>query len=354
MLVFVTHATGHGIVFKVVAGDRQTTVRVALQGHAAVVVAQGCRRVEEAFGVGVLVRVGGKAVGGQAVADAELAVGHQVVLVGDIARAPVPGAVAVVLFALAVDARGAGVEDAVVRAGVAGRVLAAGVETQVEKTIVGQGQAFPAAELALQAVALGVAAKAIADVAAGVVLLEHDIDHPGDGIRAVLGGSTVTQDLHPRDGAQRDQAQIHRRRTAAVGQALAGDVGTAVPALAVDQHQHLVGSQAAQRSALGDGAGKGPLRRLREAERRRQRGERTGQILGAGFLQLLGTEHVHRGGALQGGDIAATGADHHHGVELAVAGARRLGVNAGRAEAADDQRDGAGLGGRSEHGNELL
>ncbi|MNE07332.1 hypothetical protein D3C80_999460 [compost metagenome] len=213
-------------------------------------------------------RIGGKTIGAQPLAQTHFGVGGEVVLVRDIARTPAPVAVAVVLLARGVDAGGAGVEDAVVVAGVAGGVLAAGVEGQGQEAVVGQGKALPAAELALQAVAFLVAAEAVAGVPTLVTLLEHDVDHPGNGVRAVLGGRAVAQDFHPFDGRQRDQAEVHGRRATGVDQALAGDVGAGVAALAVDQHQHLVGGQAAQRGALGDGTGECALWRLREAERR--------------------------------------------------------------------------------------
>ncbi|MNH06857.1 hypothetical protein D3C79_662360 [compost metagenome] len=198
--VFEAQAAGDGVVFQAITGHRQTAVGVARQGHAAIVVAQGGGRVEEVLGVGVLVRVGGEAVGAEALGEAHLGVGGEVVLVGNVARAPAPVAVAVVLLARGVDAGRAGVEQAVVVTGIAGRVLAAGVEGQGQEAVVGQGKAFPAAELALQAVALVVAAEAVAGVAAVIALLEHDVDHPGDGVRTILGSSAIAQDLHPFDG----------------------------------------------------------------------------------------------------------------------------------------------------------
>ncbi|MNR02947.1 hypothetical protein D3C85_1188220 [compost metagenome] len=181
-LVFVTQATGQRIVFQRVAGDGQASIREALQRGAAVVIAQGRGRIEEAFGIGVLVGVGGKAVGRQTFANADFTVQGEVVLIRHIARAPAPGAVAVVLFAGCVDIGGAGIKDPVIGVGVAGRVLAAGIEAQGQEAVVGQGDAFPAAEFALDAVALVVAAEAVSDVASVVLFLEHDVDHTGDGV----------------------------------------------------------------------------------------------------------------------------------------------------------------------------
>ena len=74
-----------------------------------------------------------------------------------------------------------------------------------------------------------------------------------------MGRRAIEQDLYALDRTQRDQAQVNRRCAASIDQALAGDVGAGVAALAVDQHQHLVRRQAAERCALGDGTGKGAL-----------------------------------------------------------------------------------------------
>ena len=80
---------------------------------------------------------------------------------------------------------------------------------------------------------------------AAQVFLQFDVDHAGDGVRAVLGGSAVAQHLHVLDGQQRNRIHV-RARVAAVARAKQVDQGRRVAPLAVHQHEGLVGTEAAQ------------------------------------------------------------------------------------------------------------
>ncbi len=73
-----------------------------------------------------------------------------------------------------------------------------------------------------------------------VGVLEDHVDHPGNRIRAVAGGSTVAQHFDMVHRRQRDRVQVRRCRPTAHRTAQV-DEGTGVAALAVDQHQHLIG-----------------------------------------------------------------------------------------------------------------
>ena len=94
------------------------------------------------------------------------------------------------------------------------------------------------------------------------------------------------------DRRDRNRVEIDARRPAPDA-AVEVDQRALVTALAVDEHQHLVRSEAAQRGrpdrvgAVGD-------RRAREVERRRQRLDHLGRLGVAGGGDLLVGDHVHR------------------------------------------------------------
>src|SRR5690606_30578050 len=69
------------------------------------------------------------------------------------------------------------------------------------------------------------------DVAALHVLPGDDVDHAGDGIRAVDRRGTVLQHLDAVDQGERNGVEVHRRAHARAR-------GLVDPADAVDQHQH--------------------------------------------------------------------------------------------------------------------
>ncbi len=98
--------------------------------------------------------------------------------------------------------------------------------------------------LVVAAAALG-GAGAQVDVDAIEFLLQDDIDHPGDGIRAVDRRGAAAEDLDAVDHDRRDVRQVGEVHRAAIGGRVVGD------APAVDQHQRVVGAEIAQVEGVG-------------------------------------------------------------------------------------------------------
>ena len=96
------------------------------------------------------------------------------------------------------------------------------------------------------AVARAVAAGVQLEAAAAAVVLEQKVQHPGDGVGAVLGRRAVAQHLDLPQRDRRDGRDVGALRS--VGDAVAdpGDDRAPVPALAVDQHERVVWGEAAQ------------------------------------------------------------------------------------------------------------
>ncbi len=76
-------------------------------------------------------------------------------------------------------------------------------------------------------------------------ILEDDVDHPGNGIRAITGRGSVTQHFDVIDSGQRNGVQVRRRR-ASPHRATQIDEGRCVTTLAVDQYQYLIRRKTAQ------------------------------------------------------------------------------------------------------------
>ena len=170
-------------------------------------------------------------------------------------------------------------------------------------------------ELVLLTVSGAVLAGVQGDAAAVVAALEHDVDHAGNGVGAVLRRGTVAQHFNAQDRGDRDRVQVHRRRAPALT-AVEIDKCGGVPALAVDQDQHLVGSQAAQlcRAHRIGTIGNGRTREIKRGQRTRQGGS---QFHGTGSFQRFRRDHIDRRGRFGDGAGADTGAGDHHGVECA-------------------------------------
>ena len=79
---------------------------------------------------------------------------------------------------------------------------------------------------------------------AAQVLAQFDVDHAGDGVRAVLGGGAVAQHLHILDGQHGDRVHV-RARVAAIARAEQVNEGRRVAALAIHQHQRVIRRQPA-------------------------------------------------------------------------------------------------------------
>ena len=142
---------------------------------------------------------------------------------------------------------------------------------------------------------VGLASRGLERAAVGAVL-EDDVDHPGHGVRTVLGRGAVTQIFDVIDGAGRDQVEVHGRGAAAHGGEVV-DKGRVVPPLAVDQHQDVVAGEALD--GEGRHAGGGAAAVLRGQGQRRN--DRRQDLLQPGLARLgeLGmADDVDRHGAV--------------------------------------------------------
>jgi len=158
---------------------------------------------------------------------------------------------------------------------------------------------------------------------AAEVLAQFHVDDAGDGIGTVLGGGAVAQHLHVLDGEDGDRVHV-RARVAAVARAEQVHEGRRVAALAVHEHEGLVGAETAQGGRVDEvgAVGTGLARRV---ERRRDVGQ------GLGEVELA---------ALLGGFRQRDVVDGHRGI-----GGRRV-ADAARADDVDALDVGVGGGGR--------
>ena len=191
---------------------------------------------------------------------------------GDVLRSgavavPRPGeTVAAVVAAVAVERRGVAgrhvevvEEGEVLRRGVAddARLAGAGAIGLVAvQHLAGEAQHASRADrnpvvhgdLLVLSVALGELPGGEEDVGAGA-FLEDDVDDAGDRIGAVLRGRAVAEDLDALDGADGDRVEV-RADIAARARAEDVDQRRGVAALAVDQDEHLIGAESAQRRGV--------------------------------------------------------------------------------------------------------
>ena len=79
------------------------------------------------------------------------------------------------------------------------------------------------------------------------------VDHPGNGVGAVLGGGAIAQHFHIFQGDAGDHADIGPVSPFAGAGDKLGDQRGSVPAFAVDQHQGLVRSQPPQGGVANEG-----------------------------------------------------------------------------------------------------
>ncbi len=127
------------------------------------------------------------------------------------------------------------------------------VDAQVEEPVLAQRGPEVSRSAAREAVTMIILAGRSLDVAAVVLRLEDDVDDTRDRIATVLGGGAVLQHLDVIDRAERDQIEIDRRG-ALLRSLIQNDVRRSMTAFAVDQHQHVIGAQAAQLNGIGQGA----------------------------------------------------------------------------------------------------
>ena len=141
-------------------------------------------------------------------------------------------------------------QDPLLLLGVVGAALAAEamvflLEGDVQEALVAQREAVVDRPSGGVAVALEVLASGDGDRAAMIGALQDEIYDPGDGVGAILRRRPVGQDLGVVDGAHRNQAEVGGRR-ALEGARVDVQVARRVAALAVHQHQGVVGVEAAQ------------------------------------------------------------------------------------------------------------
>ena len=334
--------TGHGLHVAVLAlGDRAVAVRVDLRP---VGVAVRVAEVVRAFAVALV--EGGEAVERGGFAERQLCVvpGVQILglaiaklvvalaLQGQVGRGLVPrrdlveaGAVgALVVLQFQADAQEAALvaqHGADLGAGVAGLAIGDGAVDRLEVGVVGAEAGFERA-------------------AFGRVIQDH-VDHAGHRIGAVQRTGAIAQHLDALDRADRDRVEVDRGGALA-DLAVGVDQRAAVAALAVDQHQHLIGREAAQ---LGrpDVVGAAGVGLAREIERGQQRLQRAAQLAidHAGLADVLGGKHVHRRGGFQHGPVDGAGAGDDHGVQR-FGGVRRVlrKYVLGQQGGGEDERDG--------------
>ena len=161
------------------------------------------------------------------------------------------------------------------------------------------------------------------------VAAQAEVDHAGDGVRAVLGGSAVTQHFEAADGGTRDLRQVGALGT---GIERAGGhlhEGRTVHALAVDENEDLVRRQAAQGGRTHEG--RGVTQQVALLVERRHQGLQDGlQLRRRLGLEVIGAEHVDRHGAFQHGAVRPAGAGHDDGgVFLGFGGGSGLIVGGG-------------------------
>ena len=88
---------------------------------------------------------------------------------------------------------------------------------------------------------VGAIERSVGEIAAQPLFLRQlDVDDPGNGVRSILRGGGILQDLNSVDGTGGDEIQIHRIDTRCIGWTVVEE-RTVVPTLAVDQHQGVAG-----------------------------------------------------------------------------------------------------------------
>jgi hypothetical protein len=161
---------------------------------------------------------------------------------------------------------------------------------------------------------------AIADLRAAAVIgaLELDVDHAGDRVRAILRRRAVAQHFDAIDRERGNRVEVDRSRAATHRSVDVEQCGH-VTALAVDQHQGLVGREAAQRGGA-DHIGAVGDRWLREVERGYELVEDLVDLAQPRAAHRLRRNHVDRHRAVGDGTIGGARAGDHDGVAGIVVG----------------------------------
>ena len=211
-------------------------------------------------------------------------------------------------------ATGAEILLARVRLDAVGRLVVVRPDVGEERALAPEGNSGERVDFVIVAVAL--LRFAVRDIRAPAhVFAEQYVDHTGDRIRTVLRRSTVAQDFHAFDRIGGNRVEIGGDGTAADG-AVEIDQRTRVPALAVNEDQHLVGREPAQRRRT-DVIGAVGQRRTREIKRRHLRLE---------LLAELGTSRARQLGPRNDVDRHRR-VDHRAVIEPRTGGHERLHVD---------------------------
>ena len=139
------------------------------------------------------------------------------------------------------------------------------------------------------------------------VFLEVEVDHPGDGVRPVLGGGAVPQHFNALDRGGRDRGNIRALRTGTADLHQGGPVTT----LTVYQHQGVVRGQAPKGCRTDEGRTVAD-RLPRHVVGRHQRLHEIVHIgVGRPFNGLC-IENVHRNGGIRCGPRLTTETGDYH------------------------------------------
>ncbi len=188
-----------------------------------------------------------------------------------------------------------------------GRVGSVPVGEQRQAALVTQREAVPAADLATGPIAFAVFGQAQRQFPADAVI-QDDVDHPGDGVRAVLRRRAITQHFDALDRMHRNLRQVRPLRAACAQQR------RTVEAAAVDQHQGLVRRETPQRGRPHEHQAI-VHRHALDHEGRHQLGQHVVEVGRLDRLDLFLREHVHRGQRVELGAVAAARAGDDHRVQ---------------------------------------
>ena len=204
-----------------------------------------------------------------------------------------------------------------VQAGAVGLVALARFDRQVQvAAVAAQREAAAGAGRVGVAIAFIGRAGAGADDAVAHALLEDDVDDARDRVRPVLGGGAVAQHFDRLDRRQRDRVDVGAGRAAA-DRLLHIDQRLLVAALAVDQHEQLVGAQAAQRGRADD-VGAVADEGRREVERWVEVLQHLAQFERTGRLDVFRADQAHGHGGIERRLGLGARAEHHDLRHIAV------------------------------------
>ena len=192
--------------------------------------------------------------------------------------------------------RAVGREEATIVLAVLGIVVELVLAGDIDEAAVAQAKAEIGADAGGLAAVLVIAAAVEGDRAPVVGILGNHVDHAGDGVRPVLGGGAVLQHFDAADRAGGNEREIGGRAARIGAAAQHRQVGGGMAALAVDQHQRVIGAQPAQ--CGGQGEVGGIAAKALEVERWQALRQHLGQVLLAHGLQRLTAEELDRGGAV--------------------------------------------------------